>query len=170
MNNSLSYLYVALPEDLASISCQLSPVLANIPGPLMHMWKTKFEKMSFSPTLFRKGVCLGTGCLDHELLLLHPGGCSWKGMAIRQGINLSPDILVGVCVLIKKPQNVSNIWTNKWHFEYWATYILHFLKILLASRANHPQYSHRYLGHSFFNCSCLVSEHCVARQGLNHMK
>ena len=101
--------------------------------------------MSINPTLFRKGACLGTGCLDHELLLLHPGGCSWTGMAIRQGINLSPDILVGNYALIKLPPKIaSNIYTNKRHFQDWATYILHFLKILLASRANHPQYSHRF--------------------------
>ena len=31
----LSYLYLALPEDLASISCQPSPVLAQISGPLL---------------------------------------------------------------------------------------------------------------------------------------
>ena len=39
-----------------------------------------------------------------------------------------------------------NMWIN-----HWATCLLPFLKILLASNANYPQYSQTYLGHS---CTC----------------
>ena len=115
---------------------------------------------SINPTLFRKGACLGTGCLDHELLLLHPGGCSWKGMAIRQGINLSPDILVGYCALIKIPPKIaSNIYTIA-------------LPEDLASISCHPSPVLAWMTALIFtNLFGLNqwSDHCVARQGLNHL-